>query len=85
MSAQHYLTTLKDQADSLTRNSFDGTIQTYRELLDQAEEWIKEFRQYGVTGQDRDFRDAIDANRAALSLFERTQGPLLRRKWNELV
>jgi len=82
---RHYLTALRAQVQSSTRDSFDETIATHRTLLDQAESILRRFHRYGISGQTRDFRDAVDANRAALVALETTHGPILRRTWKDLM
>lgn len=81
---RHYLMALYLQAQSLTRASFDKTVAAHRQLLDDAESLLRKFRDKGVFGQTRTFRDALDASRSALILFTGTQGPILRRKWENL-
>jgi hypothetical protein len=82
---RHYLSVLREQAMSATRDSFDETVAAHRALLDTAEKTLQLLASKGVYAQARDFRQAIDANRAALVLLENTQGPLLRRGWADLV
>jgi len=82
---RHYLMALYIQVQSSTRSSFDETVTAHQALLDRAENNLKCFRENGVISRKRDFWDALDANRAALIILERTHGPILRRKWVDLV
>jgi hypothetical protein len=81
IAAEQMLCTLREQALRLSYETFDETIQAYRAWLDQAEDLASRFRQSGVYGGDRDFRDAIPANRSALVYLENTHGPTLKRIW----
>lgn len=78
---RHYLDALRTQARSSTRSTFDETVANHRALLDTAEHRLDALHNVGVRGQQRDFEDAIDAHRAALTVFEATHGPALRRDW----
>lgn len=82
---RHYLMALDRQVQSATCDSFDEAVATHKALLDRAEEILKRFREHGISSLNRGFRDAIDANRAALNMLERTHGPILRRRWGDLI
>jgi len=81
----HFLTVLRAQARSVVKDTFDETVRAYRMLLDLAENKLERYHQHGVVGRDRDFEDAVHANRSALIILENTHGPALRRYWNDLV
>jgi hypothetical protein len=51
------------------------------ELLNIAESYLDEFHRVGVRGQDRDFGDIIDVNRAALAALNSSRGFVLERLW----
>jgi len=53
-------------------------------LIDVAEALLATLVAAGVRGQQRDFTDSLDVNRAALSVLDSTRGPVLRRRWGEL-
>jgi hypothetical protein len=78
----HYLTSLKRQVDDSVKDSFDATVSTHQALLDHAEAILTTVRGKGISGQLRDFWDAIAANRAAIASLEATRGPVLRHQWN---
>ena len=81
---RHYLTSLKRQVDDCEKDSFDATLSAHEALLDDAEEILTTVRGQGISGQLRDFWDAIAANRAALAAITATRGPILRRQWKRL-
>jgi hypothetical protein len=81
MAFRHYLHCLRGQVLALGRETFDETVDAQRELLDNAEALLATFSASGIRGQQRDFSQIIDVNRAALELFTALRGAILRRKW----
>lgn len=77
----HYLSCLKSQLKAARKGSFQQTLDAHRRILDTAEAALKTFRQNGVLGQDRDFKDYIDVSRGALVAFLRAREPLMRKAW----
>ena len=82
---RHYLMALHSQTQTSTYPTFDETIRNHRALLNRAQEVLSAFEENEILSQNRGFRDAIYANRAALKVLERTHGPSLRRKWSNLI
>jgi len=82
---RHYLQCLKAQAESATATTFEQTIAQHRTALDQAEKLLKDVRRVAVVGGNRDFFDALEANRGALAFLELNRAPLLRRNWKNLI
>jgi len=85
LAFKHYLATLHFQAERATLHSFKETYQNHNDLLGIAEGLIHIFRSNAIIGETRDFYEAINANRAAMLVLARTQGPLLERMWTKLV
>ncbi len=81
---RHYLFSLHSQAGLSVHESFDEAVSAHETLLDQAEEVHDTLSVAGIRGQFRDFRNCFDANRAALSVFSATRGPVIRRRWSDL-
>ncbi len=81
---RHYLHALHGQVQSLVCESYDEAYAAQEELLDGAEGLLRTLRSAGIRGQQRDFSEAIDVNRAALELINSIRGPMLRRQWNSL-
>jgi len=84
-SFRHYLEALREQVNSSIKPSFKETIAYHRELIDNAEAVLQELRSKGVKGQNREFTNVIDASRAALLVLEDIHGPILQRRWTELI
>lgn len=78
---RHYLQCLHRQCHEATRTSFRETAEGHSQLLDNAEAVINELHRRGVRGQDRDFQNIIDVNRAALTALQDTRGFVLERLW----
>jgi len=81
---RHYLNSLHVQALSAEKASFDETVNCYEETLNRAEDLLSSLHQSGIRGQQRDFRDIIDVQRAAIAALVATRGPILRRHWSAL-
>jgi hypothetical protein len=81
---RHYLTSLKRQVDDSVKGTFDETFEAHQGLLDIAASILATLRGQGISGQLRDFSDALPANRAALAATVATRGPILRREWGAL-
>ena len=78
---RHYLQCLHEQCNAATRPSFRETTEGHSQLLDHAETVINELHRKGVRGQNRDFQNIIDVNRAALMALRDTRGFVLERLW----
>ena len=78
---RHYLQCLHEQCNAATRPSFRETTEGHSQLLDHAETVINELHRRGVRGQNRDFQNIIDVNRAALMALRDTRGFVLERLW----
>ncbi|HYP29372.1 MAG TPA: hypothetical protein VE262_21860 [Blastocatellia bacterium] len=82
---RHYLSTLHAQVKAARLSTFDQTVDQYKATLDNAEAILHQLQSAGVKGQQRDFSEIIDINRAALAVLCDTRGPLLRRYWDRLL
>lgn len=85
LSFKHYLCALHSQVGVLSSENYDDTVVSHNQTLERARGLLEFFRENGIVGQTRDFYDALDANRAALLVLERTHGPLLRRRWADFI
>ena len=81
---RHYLQCLWSQTKDSRRDTFEDTADAHERALDAAEDLLATLQTAAVFGQRRDFRESIDANRAAISVIRSTRGPILRRKWSDL-
>jgi len=81
---RHYLHALRGQVKALEHASYDEARSAQDGLLDVAEDLLGTLASAGVRGQQRDFADSVDVNRAALALLDSMRGPILRRRWSAL-
>ncbi len=84
LAFRHYLHALRGQVRALERTNYDEARAAQDALLDEAKDLLKTLRSAGIRGQQRDFRDFIDVNYAALAAIDSVRGPILRRKWSDL-
>lgn len=84
LAFRHYLHALRGQVQSLESTGYDEAQAGQANLLDGAEGLLSTFRAAGVRGQQRDFSECVDVNRAALALLDSMRGPILRRHWSGL-
>lgn len=84
LAFRHYLHALRGQVRALQHASYDESLAAQDDLFDGAEHLLGTLRSAGVRGQQRDFSDCIDVNRAALALVDSMRGPMLRRRWKKL-
>jgi hypothetical protein len=82
---RHYLHALRGQVLQSSAATYDDTIAGHRLLLDNAATVLSNLNAAGVKGQQRDFTEILDVNRAALQLFDSLRGPMLRRSWSGLA
>ena len=78
---RHYLDCLHQQCRYASRSTFRETFSAHEVLLETAEQFIRAFHRHGVRGQDRDFFNMLDVNRAALAVIEESRGFVLDRQW----
>ena len=77
----HFLQCLWHQVGSARRSTFRETVDAHEVGLAAAENLLDALHEVGVRGQDRDFTDALDANRAAVGALVRARGFVLEREW----
>ena len=84
LAFRHYLHALRGQVRALEHTSYDEALTAQETLLDGAEDLLRTLGSVGIRGQQRDFANAVDVNRAALALVNSLRGPILRRQWKAL-
>jgi len=82
---RHYLNTLRRQIEQIINPSFDETVDNYKSMLGSAEEIQHSLSAAGISGQQRDFGEAFDVNRAAIAVLASTRGQILRRSWHSII
>jgi hypothetical protein len=81
---RHYLSSLKLQVELLNKNTFDEVLEANQQMLTDADTLLKQLTADNIRGQNRDFSEIVDISRAALSVFARTRGAIMRRAWASL-
>ena len=84
MAFRHYLHCLYRQVSLAERENYDETVSYHESVLNMAQGTLSTLTAAGIRGQQRDFNDVIDVNRAALAVLQSTRGPMLRRRWSDL-
>ena len=84
-SFKHYLQCLHAQAATSRRATFAETVAAYSTELDGAESRLEELHERRIRGQNRDFKEIIDAQRQSISIVEAVRGPMLERAWPALT
>lgn len=87
---RHYLNCLHDQAENAELGTFDDTVARYEDMLNSAETLLATLAARRIRGQQRDFGEIIDVNRAALAVLASTGGRCLggigpRSNWASLL
>lgn len=83
-SFKHYLHCLRIQCELLSKNSYDEAFSTYEFMLSAADNQIKDLKRRGMTGQNRDFAPAIEANRIAMCANDEDYGFRLKLDWDKI-
>jgi len=83
-SFKHYLHCLRIQCDTVSKSSYEETRDTLAVSLETASSIISGLRNEKIKGQDRDFCEIIDANEAAISIFDKEFGFAMSQEWNTL-
>jgi hypothetical protein len=81
---RHYLDCLRQQVTVVRKPSFQETTQEHEQALAAAETGLAALRKVGIVSQERGFREAAAANRAALIVLNATRGPILEREWSSI-
>jgi hypothetical protein len=84
LAFRHYLHAFRSQIQSLEGTTYDEAQAAQASLLDRAEDLLATLSYAGVRGQQRDFAECVDVNRAAIALVDSLRGPVLRRQWSTL-
>jgi hypothetical protein len=81
---RHYLHCLRLQCLAATRQTYEETKNAHLIVLETAEQLLSGLRSKGIRGQDRDFGEIIDVNRAAIAAHDMSYQFPLTQEWNEL-
>ena len=83
-SFKHYLHCLKVQCDMLSLDTYQETYDAYEFMLNTAENQMRDFKRRGMSGQNRDFAPAVEANRVAMCANNEDYGLRLQLDWQQL-
>lgn len=78
---RHYLYCLRRQCQISVRNTYRETKDAYLAMLSTAEQILSGLGEKGIKGQDRDFTEIIDVNRAAIAAFDMAYQFPLSQEW----
>ena len=81
---RHYLHCLRQQSLTATRASYSETRDSHILLLETAEQILSGLRSKGIRGQDRDFSEIIDVNRAAIAVHDAEFQFSLSKEWDTM-
>ncbi|HUM84333.1 MAG TPA: hypothetical protein PLN48_11290 [Lachnospiraceae bacterium] len=81
---RHYLYCLRKQCESAVKTTYDETMFSQQIVLETADKLLSGLREKGIRGQDRDFGEVIDVNRAALAAHTMNYQYVLQHEWNNL-
>jgi hypothetical protein len=81
---RHYLHCLREQSRMAVRGSYTETRDSHLLLLETAEQILSGLRSRGIRGQDRDFSEIIDVNRAAIAVHDAEFQFSLKKEWSTL-
>ena len=79
---RHYLFCLRKQCQMSVRETYKETRDAHLLLLETAEQLLAGLREKGIRGQDRDFGEIIDVNRAAIAAYDMAYQFPLSQEWN---
>ncbi len=81
---RHYLFCLGKQCQTSVLNTYNETKDAHLAMLDTAELLLSSLGSKGIKGQDRDFTEILDVNRAAISAYDMAYQFPLSREWGIL-
>lgn len=81
---RHYLYCLRKQCQASVRDTYADTKNSHILMLETAEQLLSGLGDQGIKGQERDFTEVIDVNRAAVSAFDMAYQFPLSHEWNAL-
>lgn len=83
-SFKHYLYSLHEQCESLTKDSYKETFDTYQLWLQTAESIIDGLRANGIYDKDRNYANAFPASYQAVAAFNSQLGFQMKQEWNNV-
>ena len=84
LACRHYLYCLRKQCQGSVRETYKETKDAYLAMLGTAEQLLSGLGDKGIRGQDRDFSEICDVNRAAISAFDMAYQFPLSKEWENI-
>lgn len=81
---RRYLYCLRKQCQDSVRNTYQETKNAHLVMLGTAEQLLSGLGEKGIRGQDRDFTEILDVNRAAIAAFDMAYQFPLSQEWKNL-
>ena len=83
-SFKHYLHCLKAQCEQAVRPTYAASKDAIFAQLETAAQILDGLHNERIKGQDRDFREIIDVNEAAIHLFDKEFSFVMSKEWGNL-
>ena len=80
-SFKHYLHCLNIQCELASKATYDDTRNAHFALLETAARILDGLHSERIKGQDRDFREIVDVNEAAIQIFDKEFGFAMSQEW----
>lgn len=81
---RHYLHCLSVQCHLSVRDTYKETRDANIMMLETAEQFLQVLTEKGIKGQNRDFSEIIDVNRAAIAAFDMSYQFPMTQEWGEM-
>lgn len=81
---RHYLYCLRKQCQISGRSTYNETKDAHYLMLETADQLLKGLRKMEIKGQDRDFTEILDVNRAAIAAYGEAYQFSMSQEWNNI-
>jgi hypothetical protein len=80
-SFKHYLHCLKSQCEQASKPTYGASRDAQFAQLETAAQILDGLHREKIKGQDRDFREIVDVNEAAIQIFDKEFGFVMSQEW----
>lgn len=81
---RHYLHCLRIQCSTCVRKTYDETRDAHIMMLQTAEQLLNGLSEKGIKGQNRDFMEILDVNRAAIAAYDMSFQFPMTQEWDNM-
>jgi hypothetical protein len=81
LSFKHYLYCLKSQCEQASKSTYRDSRDAQFAQLETAAQILDGLHSEKIKGQDRDFREIVDVNEAAIQIFDKEFGFAMSQEW----